>query len=694
MSKKVLIVGLDCATPSILFNELFNQLPNLSKMMAKGIFGNLKSCQPPITIPAWMVMSTGADPGSLGLYGFRHRKGFAYNKGWIANAKSVKTKTMWDYAGEAGKKVALVGVPPSYPPKPVNGNLISCFITPGIDRPYTYPDELQKEIEDLVGEYMFDVVFRTEDRDIILDDLFKMTDKRFKVIEHLMTEKPWDMFMFVEIGVDRVHHAFWKYYDREHPKYEPGNKYESVIPDYYSYVDSKIGRLLELIDDDTSVLVVSDHGAKGMLGCFCINQWLMEQGYLVLKNMPNSIVDVERAEVDWSKTKAWGWGGYYARIFFNVRGREPGGIIPPDQFESEVEKLTEKIMAIKDPAGKQMDNKVFKPGDLYQDCKGDPPDLMVYFDDLRWRSAGTIGHNALYLFENDTGPDDAVHDYNGIFILYDPRQNYGQRIQGASIMDVAPTVLQLMDLPVPENMSGRVLLPGIGSEERGLSFLQNDKPFTEIKENDHNESPGILSNIEKIQPKPSPWKASDFTISGQSGCVVWLTGLSGSGKTTLARELQRVLREYGCQVEVLDGDELRESLSPDLGFSKEDREQHNRRVIYFSKLLSRNGVIVIVPLISPYRHIRDSAREQMDNYMEIWVKCSLTACISRDPKGLYKKALAGEITDMTGLQDPYEEPLCPELILETEKNSIDQCISMIMEKMRSVGYLKSEELIS
>ncbi|MHB8132094.1 MAG: alkaline phosphatase family protein, partial [Mobilitalea sp.] len=477
MKKNVLVVGLDCATPRILFDHLMNQMPNITSIIRQGIYGELTSSHPPITIPAWMVMSTGMDPGSLGLYGFRHRKGYSYNRGWIANSTSVKKKRIWEYAGEAGKKVSLVSVPPSFPPYPVNGNLISCFITPGADRPYTYPDELREEIEDLVGEYMFDVPFRTEDRDAILEDIYRMTKKRFTVIEHLMTEKPWELFMFVEIGVDRIHHAFWKYYDKTHPKYEPGNRYENVIPDYYRYIDKCIGRILSLIDDNTVVMVVSDHGAKGMYGCFCINQWLIEQGYLVLKSSPEKILDIEKAEIDWSRTKAWGWGGYYARIFFNIQGREPAGIISPDDFEKERDLLTEKLMGIRDPEGRLMDNKVLRPEELYRECKGDPPDLMVYFDDLRWRSAGTIGHGSLYLDENDTGPDDAVHDYQGIFMLYDPKQKFGQRVDGANLLDIAPTVLHILGLPVPDEMTGRILLPGMElTQKNGLCFSKEILP--------------------------------------------------------------------------------------------------------------------------------------------------------------------------------------------------------------------------
>jgi len=687
MNKKVLVIGLDCAAPKILFEDMKGELPNLGFLMEQGIYGSLTSCHPPITIPGWLVMTTGKDPGSLGLYGFRHRRGFSYDKGWIATSKAKKAKAVWDVAGDRGRPVCLVGVPPSYPPLPVNGSLISCFITPGVDREYTYPNQLQFEIENLVGEYLLDVQFRTEDRELLLDRLYEMTDKRFKVIEYLLKEKPWEFFMFVEIGVDRVHHAFWKYYDKEHPKYEPGSKFEGAIPDYYRFVDQKIGRVMELIDDDTVVLVVSDHGAKGMRGGFCINQWLIDKGYLVLKSKPDGVVNLDRAEIDWSKTKAWGWGGYYARIFFNVMGREPRGIIPPEDFEKEREALSEKLKKICDHTGRVMDNRVYKPEELYSECKGDPPDLMVYFDDLYWRSIGTIGHNSLYVFENDTGPDDAVHDYDGIFILYDPKKKYSLKVEGANILDVAPTILHLMNLPRPDGMKGRVLLPDFVPQENGLRFLTAQKSCCAEKIYEVNNlcKCKIGEREERVLDNRGSavknGRHRNLNVNSHPGRVIWLTGLSAAGKSTLARALAEKLRAKGHRVEVLDGDEVRQALSPDLGFSKEDRELHNQRVIYLSKLLSRNGVTVIVPLISPYRHIREKAREQLDNFIEVWVKCSLTECIRRDPKGLYKKALDGEIKDLTGLQDPYEEPVCPEVIVDTEKQSVEECVEEIIKNI-------------
>lgn len=175
----------------------------------------------------------------------------------------------------------------------------------------------------------------------------------------------------------------------------------------------------------------------------------------------------------------------------------------------------------------------------------------------------------------------------------------------------------------------------------------------------------------------------------REGFVVWLTGLPGSGKTTIARQLEPELRKRGWPIEVLDGDEIRQNLSKGLGFSREDRETHLKRVTYVAKLLSRNGVGVIAAFISPYRKIREYARKETTNFVEVYVKCSVEACAKRDPKGLYKKASVGEIKDLTGPQDLYEEPLGPELVIDTERLTVDESVCSILSMLEQLGLAHS-----
>lgn len=454
--KKVFVIGLDCAPPSIVFDRR-EEFPNLNRLISEGCRGKFRSCHPPITIPAWMAMAASRTAGDMGVYGFRHRKGNSYKEIELTFSDKITTPAIWDIIAKKNMSSCLIGVPPGYPPKKINGNLISCFMTPDADREYTYPNSLKDEIESRFGKYIFDVAFRTEDREALLKGLYDMTGQHFEAISYLVRNKPWQFFMFVEIGVDRVNHAFWKFHDKAHHFYEPGNKYENAIIDYYKFLDAKIGDLLKLLDDDTMVFVVSDHGAKAMKGAFCINQWLIEKGYLVVKNQPEPGTSLEEADIDWKKTKAWGWGGYYARIFLNLKGREAQGNIHPFRYEAWRDKLKKEIMEIKGPNDEEWNTGVYRPEELFPNPKGNLADLIIYLDDLSWRSAGTFGHKSIYLPENDKGPDDAVHDWDGIFIMYDPKEKIGKDLGAVSIFDFAPTVLDILDVEAPEEMRGSPL---------------------------------------------------------------------------------------------------------------------------------------------------------------------------------------------------------------------------------------------
>ncbi len=173
------------------------------------------------------------------------------------------------------------------------------------------------------------------------------------------------------------------------------------------------------------------------------------------------------------------------------------------------------------------------------------------------------------------------------------------------------------------------------------------------------------------------------------GFTIWMTGLPGSGKSTLAGVLRKRFEDSGRFVEILDGDEIRKGLSRDLGLSKEDREEHARRVSYLAKVLSRNGVISIVALISPYKTSRDGARELIgkDKFAEVYVKASLLTCEKRDPKGLYAKARRGEITNMTGIQDPYEIPAAPDVTIDTEKGTPEESADLLIDELETLGFL-------
>jgi predicted AlkP superfamily phosphohydrolase/phosphomutase len=456
--RKVMIVGLDCAEPSLVLERWRDELPVLSALMERGTYGRLTSVVPPITVPAWSCMMASRTPGDLGVYGFRNRSDHTYDGAFIANGSAITVPRLWDLVTRAGEPSIVVGVPGTFPPRPLNGVLVSCFLTPSTESRFTYPPGLKAEVEQVVGEYLFDCTnFRTEDKEDLLRQVYEMTDKRFALAGHLLETRPWRLFAMVEMGPDRMHHGFWKYMDPEHRSHEPGGAYEDAILDYHRHLDGLIGKLLRHADEDTVVLVVSDHGAKRLDGGIRVNEWLRREGLLHTLREPDGVCSPRDVGIDWSKTIAWGEGGYYARVFLNVEGREPDGVVPAAEYEAVRDDLARRLAAIPDEQGRPLATHVHKPEDVYAEVNGVAPDLIVIFGDLLWRSVGTIGGDeGVHTFENDTGPDDANHAQDGLWIAAGPGIGARGRTD-AHLLDIAPTVLELLGLELPDGMRGTSL---------------------------------------------------------------------------------------------------------------------------------------------------------------------------------------------------------------------------------------------
>ncbi len=437
---RVMVIGLDCVPPSLVFERWADQLPHLTALRQRGLWGPLRSCMPPITVPAWTCMVSGRDAGELGIYGFRNRaEGYDLR---IATSKDVKTKRIWDRLGEHGHKVAPLFVPLTSPPTPVNGVMVSGFLH--ADGPYVFPPHRQAQLEALHGVLKSDAdSFRDGDLRRIVDEIRTMTTQHFAIARDVWEHDKPAFLMMVAMGPDRLHHALWHHVDPEAPRYEPGNPWEQEALRYYQELDEEVGRLAALADDAV-VMVVSDHGARAMQGAIAINEWLIQQGWLTLHERPEHPTRL-RDVVDWSRTKAWGEGGYYARLWLNVRGREPQGIIDPSDLVRERDALKRALLEM-GPPGTRIDT----PEELYGDVRGAPPDLFAVFGDLAYRSIGTVGHESFKL-EGD-GEDGCNHAWNGIFIMAGPEME-SRRVE-AEIFDVGRTVLGLFGVP-PGHWRGR-----------------------------------------------------------------------------------------------------------------------------------------------------------------------------------------------------------------------------------------------
>jgi predicted AlkP superfamily phosphohydrolase/phosphomutase len=291
-----------------------------------------------------------------------------------------------------------------------------------------------------------------------------------------MQNSEWDYLQFVEICLDRLQHGFWKYHDPKHVLHEPGNPYEEVIRDYYLYLDDELGRIFDLLTDDTAILVMSDHGAQRLDGGFCVNEWLVREGLLVLNEYPKEITPFSKLSVNWEKTRVWSEGGYYARVFFNVRGREPNGAIEKVDYEKFRTEIKTKFEALVDDKGQPLNSLVFRPDEIYRTVRNVAPDLIVHFGGLYWRSIGGVGYPGLHIQENDTGPDDCNHAQNGSFILAASNSPLRGEIAGAHIMDMSPTLLELGGYDIPVSMQGKSLVAG-----KSLSTI-SDSPLSADQE--------------------------------------------------------------------------------------------------------------------------------------------------------------------------------------------------------------------
>jgi len=455
---RVIVIGLDSVSPALAFDVHRERMPFLSGMCARGAFGPLRSTDPPITVPAWVSMTTGRSPAELGIYGFRKRLKGSYSLGLVTPSDLAHPR-LWDLAAAAGLACAVVSVPLTYPPPALPGvHCTSCFLTPDAASPYASPPELKEELEARFGEYIVDVAaHRSGDAARLFAECLAMTRQHFAILRHLITTRAPAFAMIVDLGPDRLHHGALRHALPAHPLHAPGSPLARAAADYYASLDEEIALTAAAAGPDAIVLVVSDHGVQPLKGSVCVNEWLIREGYLRLLDEPGKPTPLARCRVDWPRTRAFGEGGYHSRIFFNVAGRDPHGVVPASRLCSERAELAARARELRGPAGERLDTLAATPEELYGTarCEGFPPDLTIYWDRLGLRSAGTVGHGALFLPGNDSGPDDANHDFEGIFAMAGGGAPHAGRIDGLRVEDVFSTVAALLRIETPAGVVGR-----------------------------------------------------------------------------------------------------------------------------------------------------------------------------------------------------------------------------------------------
>lgn len=544
---KILIIGIDSGTFDIV-NPMVRsgKLPNLSRLIENGTSGRLQSTTPPVTPPAWVSFMTGKNPGKHGVFDFYVSPSYGYMRP-VWNSNYIKAKTIWRLLSENGLRVGVINLPMTYPPEKIKG-----FIIPGFqysldsEKNFSHPPELMQEIKEKVGEYR--VIYGdmeslyTNKLDKLLMEWSDIFELRRKTILYLIEHKPWDVFMAVFYSVDVMQHHFWRFFDTAHPLHDPNLaiKYRHVIPEFYEKIDSALGDILQRIGNDVKIIVLSDHGAGPEEEAFSINNWLSKEGFLhfkkflfpvwrfrfphlfykalrrlrfpgiawtipldQLKTLGKAVDPREGLNIpffiDWNNTLAYGGNHTEQGIYINLKGREPLGIVEKGrEYERVREQIIEKLRKLRNPkSGEPVEVRIFKKEDVYNGPYiNDAPDIFVEIKGVRCLMQKEIHHQKLFYNSNKSS---GTHRMDGILILKGSGIKSGHSVEGTKIIDMAPTILYALGLPIPEDMDGKVILDAFEDEY----LKKNPVKFCQPTEVEVGREEGVMNKEESDKVRES-----------------------------------------------------------------------------------------------------------------------------------------------------------------------------------------------
>jgi predicted AlkP superfamily phosphohydrolase/phosphomutase len=437
--KRLVVIGLD-GVPYTYIQRLFNagELPNLRALAGEGALVQMDTTLPNVSSVAWSSFMTGQNPGKHNIYGFVDRQPGSL-KTFIPSSRTMRSPALWEILSAAGKRVFAMNVPVTYPSRQVNGIVVGCFLSPSVEKaaPNVEVAQALKRLNYCVDA---DAARAREDKDNFLPHLDEVFERRIAAMRYFWRQEPWDFFMAHIMETDRLHHFFWEEMEQGHAKYAP------AFLEFYKRVDHVLGEVRSWLDEDTTLVILSDHGFCTIKQEVYINTWLHDAGYLqYAKEQPRTLQDM----APWSAAYSLDPG----RIFLNVRGREPDGRIAPGaEYERVRREIAEAAAKLTDPAtGELIVERVYTREELYHGPYADAASDLVFAMRDGYDPKGSFGKPALTF----KGPSlVGMHTTPDAFLYIQGRRKIARR---PHIADVAPTLLDLLDVPVPADMDGRSL---------------------------------------------------------------------------------------------------------------------------------------------------------------------------------------------------------------------------------------------
>jgi predicted AlkP superfamily phosphohydrolase/phosphomutase len=526
-NQRAVLLGIDGATFDLLGPWMeAGHLPHLERLSREGVCGDLESTRPPTTAPAWVACVTGVNPGKHGVFDFRESP-LKDPRRPLISSRSVRAPTLWHILSHHGRQVGLLNVPVSYPPDPVDSFVVAGMMSPGPSSDYAYPHGLRGELN--ARGYVIDVeiqkydVQAEADANRFLDDVLSAMQVRAEVLLHLMDNRPWQFLMAVFVAADRIQHLFWKTLaDPESDFYHSpaAERLRSRILAVYQGMDALVGELLARVDADGQIglFVVSDHGFGSTKAWFNANRWLQDQGWLHLKPrsalrkrffyelmqandsrmakalLPESLgrsirrrvrsgrsvfkTDLDQC-IDWARTRAFFASIPAQGFYIHVRRNGIGTVDPGTEYQELRQQLRDRLLKVSDPrSGERIVDRVWFREEVYDGPYTHlAPDVLFVARDYAYLGRELLGTRCVV--ETSMNWANGFHRMNGIFLAYGSHLGRGVQAQGATMVDVAPTVLHSLGLPVPGNMDGRVLAEAFASDYMALNPVRRESPLAE-----------------------------------------------------------------------------------------------------------------------------------------------------------------------------------------------------------------------